>query len=211
MLQATCPEEYWKTASKRFINLHRRILNDRNATGIPWFVPNWAGGLGLYPPRQHKESYLRKKERLGVALIKRYWLSKGMSVNLSSTAEWQMHELVMERFKPYMHQIDYLKGRPLWSGLSSDLEDHYRKVYKYGTIELLFHKKFNDLFHEGGSGEEGKSTNVLDQELRLMRQLRRNASLWRTVMNVSDLETLPVTEEEMISEKKIDNFACLIM
>lgn len=193
MLKETCPSERWEAVSRKFIAKHHETLCDSRYNAIPWFVPYWAGGLGLVTP-----DVVSVRDRLSVSFIKKYWLAEGESCNIPTLAKWQMHRLVQERLRGCLEDIPYKKIRhSLYQG-EIDIQDIYAKVYKYCTIETLFANPIEDLVEDGDPKAVSKA-------------LKEMQKLWLIVRQCYEPGMEPVTEEELQTQKIEENFPCIIL
>jgi hypothetical protein len=194
MLNATCPPERWENVTKRFLGIHHDVLSNPRHASIPWFIPYWAGGRGLVP--QGRRSL---QDRYGVAVIKKYWLSKGESCNLSTVSQWKMHKHVLSRLRPYEYDCDHSLIYTRSNGIEK-IEDVYSRVYKLCTIETLFTKELEELY-------EGDTSEKMHNDA-----LSANAHLWRIIQTSPwDLDIVPVEEEELTPQAMESRTPCCIM
>jgi hypothetical protein len=204
------------------MNRHSEALKSYWTSDIPWFVPTWAGGLGLHPFRK-----LSRAELCGVSMIKYHWNhpvcteetdSDGVvwevertlrPVNIPTIADWKMHSLVMDRLDPIiqMGTCDHQKARkpPLPGCMGDEVYDlaaNWRKIYKYCTIETLFTSKLEDLYN-GDSGRDG---------VRLRRQaLAFNQAIWRWLMRQPFPKGITLLTEEEVWSQKMEDFYPIII
>jgi len=92
-LKRTCPKELWLKVKKQFI--HHNRVNLVKYPGIPWFIPEWLGGLGL--PVDH-ESERPENDRKIASYIKNNMKScpKLRPVAVKDMPFWLMHKEVLK-------------------------------------------------------------------------------------------------------------------
>jgi hypothetical protein len=145
-LKNTCPPSRWPAVKSMYIKQNWQLLNKYP---LPWFLPEWFGGLGL--PLDN-ESELSRQDRLHATIIRYYYNSdkkqKMRPIILSEAPEWQMHQLVMRRLKKAGVSADCQFNEAICDleGTTYNLHDEYSRLYKALTIELLFTHGFYDLW-----------------------------------------------------------------
>lgn len=139
-LLKTCPNEYWKLASDRFIKYHRQELD--KYPDIPWFIPEWLGGRGLIP---HRKKYIPCKFERTVAAKIRSLIGNGeeswrIPLSVKERQKWKMHQLVNKDNCDFK----FLGNQPFkqitYDDTSRDLESEDGQFYKNCVIDLLFTK-----------------------------------------------------------------------
>jgi len=133
-LHRTCPEELWKGVSNQFIYQHGNLLK---SIKVPWFVPEWAGGVGLHASKDDVSEH----DLRCITIIKRNWHDchrRPMPISLH--ADWKMHKKVLARMeKIAVSDVErkYVAGKGDMEFFDS--EDNYSRLYKYLTVETLFY------------------------------------------------------------------------
>jgi hypothetical protein len=84
-----CPPHMKEEAHRAFINHHRDILN---ATRLPWFAPEWIGGIGLIGLREPSEKDLRI-----AAMITHNWRTKRPISLAHQEANWKTWQEASKR------------------------------------------------------------------------------------------------------------------
>jgi hypothetical protein len=173
----TCPSLLLEKADKLFIKSNRQEL-ERSAP-LPWFLPEWAGGIGLCPKsKQAKVSDydLRTVFHLMKTLKKdvpKYWETYRL---LRDEPEWRMYRLAREQLKDYA----WLGQQPFtyieYDGTERNLRREFQSLTSALTTELLFTHPLED------SVKSLKMVNeytYVDRE----RNLSHNKIVWRVHAN----------------------------
>jgi hypothetical protein len=131
-LKSSCPPSLWRKAKKMFIRNNRNELN--RYPNLPWFIPEWLGGLGL--PRDN-DTEISEIDRKICSIIKmNYHNPKFKIVKPQEMAEWVMHKEVMKRERTFgLKPVNYKKVN--CRECEHDLAEEYSQFYKYMTIDLL--------------------------------------------------------------------------
>jgi len=228
-LHRQSPEEIWPTVSSRFIYYNSKTL--KKCPNVPWSMPEYLGGPGLVPVGPYSEEDLRcatllKMNMKGNHQFHSKRLAVGSSVNRQ---EWQLHQIVAERLKPYAEQVGgeapfrLLRNLNFYEeGLKSiedidiysnevdqinelfpydNLEDNYSKLYKYLVVESLFTKALADVHH---LRENSKGFCLL--EAKIERQIRnRNNNSWQNAMKeIWSLSNVTVMKQHEVAYEKKD-------
>jgi len=191
-LKRSCPEDLWPAVKRRFIYYNANAL--KQYPNIPWFVPEWLGGVGL-PVDDEKE--ISKLDRIVATVIKVHMNSdrKYMPVKPKDACEWNMHQLVQRDLKP----LSFYMGEPLFKychrkGEVHTLEDEYSRLYKLMTINLLMKLPF------------AKLQVALEEMKSVEKALWHNNDVWvksrnlLSKLNLFDYE--PMTDSDMLHENK---------
>nr|UQB76040.1 RNA-dependent RNA polymerase [Flumine narna-like virus 15] len=158
----TCPEDIWKNVSNQFLYQHGNLLKHIQ---IPWFVPEWAGGVGLHASKEDVSEHDLKC----ISIIKRNWhdqLRRPMPI--SQHADWKMHKLVQSRLsKLNLGDVE----RKFVAG-SGDLEffeteSNYSQMYKFMTIETLFRCQKDELYMTLQGEHHFALSKILDRDPKL--------------------------------------------
>jgi len=200
-LKRTCPDELWDVVAKNFVKKHFEKLTDRKYRNIPWYVPSWAGGMGF---AHHNQKVYSLQERRAITWIKIHWSDLDLRPkNIPHDSVWKMHNLVLNRIsdEDVLFDCGYLRGRYIGHGLSMDLNETFRKVYKYATIETLFSHERDDLYAEAGDCFEGYQA--------FNSAVKWNRDLWSVLME-SDLHQYdPALDEEITTQQVGESFPIL--
>ena len=190
-LKRSCPIELWPTVKSRFIYYNFKELNK---FPIPWFLPEWLGGLGLPVDNPNEIS---RTDRLCASIIKYNLgldrpLEKLRPVLPKDAAKWLMHKKVMRDLR----EFEYL-GQPLFKkGVHSgvrifELEDEYAKLYKMMTINLLQKEPLESLYE------------ILDEDHNVNKSLWHNATLFSIARNhIGSSNWEPMSDQDMVYENK---------
>jgi hypothetical protein len=145
----TCPSSMVEEVHKGFIDRHRDFMTK---TRLPWYVPEWIGGLGLTGYKEPSTLDLRVAR-----MILLNW-KKARPISLAhGTANWKTW-LVAESRAP----------KPYYVGRKSKGTEEYNRVVGQLCIDLLFDSdlQLDDLFQEVTSGRKVSTA------------IRHNARLW---------------------------------
>lgn len=183
-LHLSCPTKVWEHTSKTFLYLHGNLLNSYK---LPWFIPEWAGGVGLVTTTSRGVSL---RDQLCVSAIKHDWHKAEYRPRpVSLAAEWRMHRHVMERLdKNGVGEVDFKFITPNGSCERYNIENNYAKVYKYATIETLFTHTREQLYMKVGVAEQK----------RVAACISHNENVWaraiKRSMKIVDLKPTPTSE-----------------
>jgi hypothetical protein len=200
-LKRSCPVELWPSVKKRFLYYNMKELT--RFPGIPWYLPEWLGGIGL--PIDHPDE-LGDTDRKAAYVIKRLMNDskhkKVLKPCLPKEAEfWIMHKRVMK-------DLDSIKrSDPVYSRIANvdstqySLTNEFARVYKYMTISQLFTKKIEDLWTESGAGDCNPA----------MKHNVRVHSTARKLLGQVEFEVIPMTDEDLKYENKdVVSFPCFV-
>nr|UQB76057.1 RNA-dependent RNA polymerase [Flumine narna-like virus 59] len=196
-LKETCPPESWLKVKKEFIKRNKTTLSAKAELGseasIPWFLPEWCGGIGL-PIDQSSE--LSRVDHYCAAFIKKSMNKnrKYKPVKLAEAKTWKMHDRVQgdlesqfskELCKESTYQFANCHGKIF------DLEESYSQAYRYMTIDLLRTKPLTSIKED--VSEEDSVRAALRNNSRMfakVRQTMANENVERFIA------TLPIEELE---------------
>jgi hypothetical protein len=203
-LKESCPEVLFDRVTMRFIGRHDSLLKSKSVEHIPWYVPYWAGGLGLV---HHSDKGFSEFERQAVSWIKKQWHDINCRpVDLPKAAEWQMHKVVQDRLNRAGINFDcgYRYGRYINNGLVFDLETTFQKCYKYLTIETLFADDLDTI---------RKKVDKMRESQRTRTALKQNQILWEELYRAyvcGELKNCKLaTDDEIRHQRKIDHIPIL--
>jgi len=167
------PEKLLKRVTKLFTK--NMSLKDYN---IPWFMPEWIGGLGL-PKEMGEPSELDL--RMG-HLILLNWNSQH-PVKLRIPSQWRVRELAEKRTPKPLHLPDNPSGQ-----LG---HQEYERLLSLKGVELLFDERVDlqDLLKEN------------DEEVAILKKIRHNERVWR--LPKKPLPS-PLTLDQIEYRKKIE-------
>ena len=169
LLRGHAPERQVKVF-KKFLNHNWKKLNEVH---VPWYMPEWIGGLGLpwvgrkvgdaslvdvdeYAARVSYEFGPTELDRLKANTILLNWSTKHPT-KVPPVAIWQIHEYVMGR----------LPEKPKVSLLPSSSEKDYQLLYASLARETLF-SEFLDFVTEADSASTDPAVHTL----------RKNERIW---------------------------------
>lgn len=151
-LKRTCPPESFSRANELFIKSHRQVLEN---CGLPWFLPEWLGGLGLVCDGERR----KKKAKWDLVLAGSIRRSIGDPLaphkekpqNFKGMEEWLMHKLVMTEFRDnwaFTGPASFVNIEV--EGTERTLESQWTDFYTSSVVDLLFTKKCEyPLIHDG--------------------------------------------------------------
>jgi hypothetical protein len=163
-LYSECPFEFRGVALKRFLNHNWEVLTSISRMGVPWYMPEWIGGLGL--PRFDCAGKMHGPTELDLRKGKFLLLNHLADLFLvpSAASSWMTHKLVMRRLPERLKTAMSTHT----GGAGAD------ELYGRMCVGLLFTQGvlLSDLY-DGDPDSEKQ-----------LKQLRRNGRLW---MNSSPL------------------------
>lgn len=136
----SCPPDLVDTVHALF---RKRHLSELNKISLPWYLPVWAGGLGLYPPAdlslQDQQRFFFVKQLVAE--------NKDLRPSYSSDKEWQHYDAALRLARleePLLHPYSYSKVMCDWRG-EEESEDYlvyisYHIWEKYG-IDCLYNPR----------------------------------------------------------------------
>lgn len=103
---------------------------------VPWFLPQWLGGLGMVP---FKKDHISQFDMLGAVVIRDEFFddSSLRPQPVSAIPEWHMHQIVNEMLEDYrfLDKQNYKKVE--LAGIERDLEDEYMDLYNLKLVESV--------------------------------------------------------------------------
>jgi len=189
-LKESCPtNEIWFRAKRIFLELNKESLESQ--VGVPWYVPQWLGGIGLPIDKTSDVSVTDYK----CAHRIRKWIASGENTpcRLSAAPEWMMHQLVMKHLKdrgltrPQEYQTLIKKD-----GTEESIEENFNELYKLATVELLFTHPMELL-------------NSSNRFRSIKKALYHNQKLWslaRKSLEKDKLEVIAMNPKDMVTERK---------
>jgi len=146
-----CPSHLRRRAHNQFVTEHRGFLSK---TSLPWYIPEWLGGLGLIGLKKPSELDLRIAQMIIIN-----WKSRHPKSLAHTVASWKTWELASKRVpKPYSVR-EKNQGCETYSQTVAD-----------ACIDMLFDSevKLSDLFPNDKPGEEDA-----------IKLIRYNERFWR--------------------------------
>jgi hypothetical protein len=175
-LMETCPPSMRESVHKGFVNKHRTLMEK---TRLPWYVPEWIGGLGLTGYREPPELDLRIAR-----MILLNW-KKTRPISLAhGTTNWKTWQLA-ESAVP----------KPIAVTRKGPGTELYNRVTSQKCIDLLFDSdiQLDELFQEVTSGRKVTAA------------IRHNARLWdpKRYRNLPK----PMTNDELTFQPKYSSYS----
>jgi hypothetical protein len=180
-LKRTCPPHLWPVVKLRFIYYNSIELT--RYPNLPWFVPEWLGGIGLPCDNYFEISML---DRCAATAIK-FQINdpKWCPILPKDMAMWCMHELVMDSLPS--KEVVLFKKVCMEEGIEN-LEDHWSKFYKLATVNLMAKLPLTDLYK------------VLDDDKSTHRALVKNDRIWNKARH--NTSASPMSDEDMAYVQK---------
>jgi hypothetical protein len=148
-VMGSCPVNMREKVHREFIRWHKDLLDQ---THLPWYAPEWIGGIGMTGYKELKELDLRIAH-----MILLNW-NKTRPISLAhGTANWKTWKVAAEK----MPEPKFVEEKN--SGV-----EYYNKVVGQKCIDLLFDSdiELDELFQTVTSGEKVSTA------------IRHNAKLW---------------------------------
>jgi len=192
-LKRSCPPRLWPSVKKRFLLLNKEELTKYK---VPWMVPEWLGGIGL--PIDSTDEISELDRKLCTVLKRFYGDPKYRVTKQSQAALWKQHKLVERRLNDLgLTEVNF-ENCVIQDGEQVALEESFSKAYKYMTIDLLFHRRIDDL--------------IESKELAATCAMKRNEKSYCTARKYLEMSVRkgfdliePMCDDEMAYEKK-DSF-----
>jgi len=162
-LERTCPPELFGAASTVFLREGKkkkyRVVTDKkgrkvigpdgeyemcernfhslNDAGVPWYLPEWLGGVGLVPDSKILNNHIQKISLMGASKIREnmaeYWVPR----SLKETDEWRFHKL----YQKSMEDFDFLEHQNFvdveFDGTVRKLASEEQKLYGLQIVALM--------------------------------------------------------------------------
>jgi hypothetical protein len=181
-LKRSCPSNLWPIVKKRFIYYNAKELQSFN---VPWFVPEWLGGLGL--PVDHPEE-ISRTDRLCCTIIKANAKKMKPAVP-KEAAMWLMHKLVMKDLPEL--EAPLMKKGILENEKIFSLDDEYARLYKMMTINLLLKEPLDRLY------------SILNEDHNVKKAMFHNVNLYAQARKMIGSQSWePMSDEDMAYENK---------
>lgn len=181
-LKRSCPENLWPEVKKRFIYYNSRELNRHP---LPWFVPEWLGGIGLPLDRDNEISDL---DRCAASYLKlRFNDKKFRVIAPKDAAMWLMHKKVQSDLD-ILNTEECHSRYVLNNGRLESIEENYAKLYKLMTINLLMRDDLGSLY------------SILKEDRSSGKALLHNSDIWRHARKLTGCG--PMSNEDMAYEVK---------
>jgi hypothetical protein len=134
----TCPKEYWNSAAKLFIERNRVALDSFK---VPWYLPQWLGGLGLVRPSGWDDNFDRMVSHSIMISMKKKEETFSFDIPrlISEDPLWAMYRLVLQDLRK---EYKWLGSEPFhdveYEGTTRTLSEEALKLRRWLIIELLF-------------------------------------------------------------------------
>jgi hypothetical protein len=154
-----CPHSMKEEAHDMFVSQHYNILHH---TTLPWFIPEWLGGMGLIGLKKPNELDLRIAQRI----LYNFKQVKPVSLGNIGDKPWKVWNIVESKCpEPNLTVKD---------DRSKEGIDEYNQMIGKKCIDLLFDSNYSieDLHEWSNKGKE-------DAIKRIVLGIRHNESLWR--------------------------------
>lgn len=182
-LKRSCPPELWSLVKSRFIYYNKNQL-DSFEGGLPWFLPEWLGGVGLPIDNSNELSDLDR--RTATVLKYNYAKEAFKIVKPKDMDTWLMHRRVQRDLKPFgLSEVNY---RTVHMDGPHDLEVEYSRLYKLMTFNLLNKESLESLWTDVKKDQSVKRSirNNIKSIGRARREVSNNFGLY-TPMSDEDL------------------------
>jgi len=216
-LKRVTPQELWPKVKSLFISHNRKKLNAFSNMALPWFIPEWLGGVGL--PRDNE--LISDEDRANCTIIRSCFADLIQAEK--TDVEWKVNSLVLHQFKLWekvgLIRTNYQKLMTD-DELVQEVEQNYLEVYKLMCINLLFSRPFEELKNsekrDGFIERNGTSFKRRRANPNGLRFLKQNSVLWskarKIVAERCKTGTLMIDlmyDDEFEHEKRKFFFPCL--
>jgi len=191
-LKRSCPPRLWPRVKKQFLFEHSK---DLRKFSLPWFVPEWLGGLGL---PLDDPSEISDLDRRACTFILMNWNKGKLQVKKhSEEAFWIPHRHVMNRLRKTGVNITNF-SKIIHDEEEIDIETEFRKLYKLMVIDLLFTLPFQSIIN---SKPHKACNKVLLNNEDLFKHARYHA--------LRDSSYEPMSDDDMVCQRKDSFYPCL--
>jgi len=228
-LHRTCPPDMFELASKMFIknNSIVRYRQKRMPPGyvepdegtkevqleedpwssmknakVPWFLPEWLGGLGLVRTRKDQTNDWDLKI---ASHIRANMSSEFAPKKITESSAWRFHELVDIDLEEYKFLSNQNYNLVTFDETRRTLGEEYTKLYTLSVVDQLIHRNESGLV---------KFFGLKDQNERKCRSAHRhNVMLWETLRHDVKFGPLVASQpvppyEDLLLERKEFSLAC---
>jgi hypothetical protein len=194
-LKRSCPPESWDLVKSRFIYYNKKTLESYEG-GLPWFLPEWLGGVGLPLDKPNELSDL---DRRTATVLKMYHYKRDFNIIKPKDMDtWLMHKKVQKDLKPFgLSEVHY---RTVHMDGPHSLEEEYNNLYKLMTFNLLEKESLENLWTD------------VKKDKSVVKSIRSNIkSIGRARREVSNNFALyqPMCDEDLLFENKKLVIPCL--
>ncbi len=215
----TCPPEYFKKASKLFIesNSVKRYIEFRNDKGeitekvedffadmrnshVPYYVPEWLGGLGLVPT---KPKHVNEWDRKICSFLRANMSGEMRPSKLSEESNYAFHSLVDEYLSDYLFLSDQNFKEVEYDGTTRVLSQEFQKLYTSTVVEILLCESLDERIRPLIKTAKRKNEIKARRNATIWEHLRHNPSVGCIINRESQIDL-----EDLISEKKEFSLCC---
>jgi len=207
-LKKSCPPDLWLHVKSRFIYYNMKEL--QRYPGIPWFLPEWLGGVGLPIDNPDELSMLDRK---CATLIKNRMNSdpKLKPCKPKDAAMWNMHKLVQKRLKQYRLEEPHMRSG-CYENNTFNLEDEYSNLYKLLTVDLLNTEPLENLIE--AADEDSALRHAMYHNMAVYSKARHMIQHNYVVVDPIEDDELPLENKDLVIpcfRSDFDSeFSCLI-
>jgi hypothetical protein len=153
-LERQTPPDLWEAVYETFLLRNKEMMT---MTRLPWFIPEWLGGLGLPIMGRHKPSELDL--RMAQQILFNWKKKKPISI-AHPTNNWMTRRIAQAGLP-----------EPLETDIQGKETEWFEKVTGLKCLDLLFDStvSIDDLYHQDIKGERQDPTN---------KAIKQNAKLW---------------------------------
>jgi hypothetical protein len=226
-LKRTCPAVYFDRATDIFLKRaketkFRPILDfygkpERNSLGkkimvedffgciknskVPYYIPEWLGGLGLVP---NGKSDLSRWDLKAAAFIRSNMSSEWAPKSLMDKSVWAFHSLVQKSLKDYEFLGNQNYSEVELDGTTRTLQEEYQKLYTLSVVDMLLNQPSKDIYVEFDDSKE---------ETVLRKHHASNALMWKSLRTECRFVGLvdqmkPIEVSDLSQEKKGFSLSC---
>jgi hypothetical protein len=189
-------DDKYELINKLYIQLNWAKLSNSNMSGIQWYIPEWLGGLGLYPG-PHPEKVISEEQLKQAYLVyKNVGLSTDLSPNgLGMLETCTVHKLINSITDEFFDRFNGSSSSDSEEGFTTletqelkrvNLEEEYRKVYREVLEVVWRNTDYFELFPAKTTDEVNGKTIIINDPNFIQRskqlfykKMRRNGELYR--------------------------------
>lgn len=190
-LKAKCPESYWEQADKLFKKRNELALKQYK---LPWYLPQWLGGLGLVRPADYDSELDRAVAHSVMITLKTNTFGFDVPKIVSDKPQWMMFQRAQQDLRSQYGWLDqHPYTRVEYEGTTRELGEENQKLRKWMIIGQLFSHplglpcghSYEDKTQDGrklycGQEPVGKRDDGFLKLPKCQNDLRHNEKCWAT-------------------------------
>jgi hypothetical protein len=207
-LYESCPSSVWEGASDLFIKYNRSTLDDYKY--IPWFLPQWLGGVGLIDTR----GSISHGDLLDASIVRMHLNNEDSKLkiqSISNEVQWRTHKAVKSSVKEFEFLETCCYGSLIRYPLREErasLEGNWNDIYSHLTATTLWGDCKNN--YDGLTGLDIDELKAKNYQHYVVRTLRRNEKVFKRCRRFAseNPHIKPMKLDDLIYERRKSFIPC---